>query len=81
MTWRNRQILFLNRTGIGSSLPRRSAPEIIKKMGTAVFTQKGTMRYSGNQGESCCIRYSENPDVDECVNMTSQMQRMRRNSM
>ena len=37
----NRHIRFLKMTEIGSSFLRRSAPEIIKKMGTAVFTQKG----------------------------------------
>lgn len=38
----NRHIRFLKMTEIGSSFLRRSAPEIIKKMGTAVFIQKGT---------------------------------------
>ena len=36
----NRHIRFLKMTEIGSSFLRRSAPEIIKKMGTAVFTQR-----------------------------------------
>ena len=44
MTCKKRQILFLKITEIGSSLPKSKAPEIIKKMGTAVFTQKGTAR-------------------------------------
>ncbi len=35
---------FLKMVEIGSSRPRSSAPEIMKKIGTAVFTQKGTAR-------------------------------------
>lgn len=48
----NRHIRFLKMTEIGSSFLRRSAPEIIKKMGTAVFTQKGTAMYKGKKNDS-----------------------------
>ena len=76
-----RHIRFRNMTDKGSSLPRRSAPEIIKKIGTAVFTMNGTAIYKGSHAEDMLFRYRENPLVDVWVNITSQMHNIRRNSI